>query len=160
MNCSPADEYDRRQGARDADRRRRIAAVVWDPNGPEIQIASEVVGRQLEAEAIVADADLAARYATMSAECDARIAARRLQEGWAPLNSITIIGDDEEVAAVPSRPTRPTREPLATEVERRLATYQGTRGLFSVADIERQILLERIEADLVAGLIDDEECPF
>jgi hypothetical protein len=82
MNYSAADEYDRRQGAREAEHRRRIAAVVWDPDGPEIQIASETVGRHLEAEAAVAAAARAARYAAMSAECDARIAARRVQEGW------------------------------------------------------------------------------
>jgi hypothetical protein len=82
MNYSPADEYDRRQGAREAEHRCRIAAVVWDPNGPEIQIASEVVGRQLEAEATVAAAARAEAYAVMCAECDAKIAARRVQEGW------------------------------------------------------------------------------
>jgi hypothetical protein len=36
----------------------------------------------------------------------------------------------------------------------------GPRSPFSVLDVEREILLERIEAELAAGLIDDEECPF
>jgi hypothetical protein len=40
------------------------------------------VGRQLEAEATVAAAARAEAYAVMCAECDAKIAARRVQEGW------------------------------------------------------------------------------
>ena len=152
MNYSPVDEFNRRQEARDADHRRRIAAVVWDPNGPEVQIASEVVGRQLEAEAVEAAKVRAEAYAAMSAECDAMLAGRPVQEGGVPLDSVTVIDDDE--------PSRPQREPVSMEVERRLALHGGESYLVQAADIEREILLERYEADLAAGLIDDEECPF
>jgi hypothetical protein len=75
-----------------------------------------------------------------------------------PLDSVTLIDVDEEVAAAPPEPSRPRRV-LSPEVERRLAMY-GPLSPFGVLDVEHEILMERIEAELDAGLIDDEECPF
>lgn len=76
-----------------------------------------------------------------------------------PLDSVTLIDDDDEVAAAPPEPNRP-KWVVSPEVERRLALYGGARSPFSVLDFEREILLERYEADLAAGVVDDEESPF
>ena len=164
MSYSQADEYDRRMHAREIEYQRRVDAVVLDPAEQETEYIVEcakslIVDREMAAEAVVAAAARAEAYAVMSAECHAQIAARRVQEGWEPLDSVTPIDDNEEVAAAPPEPSRPEREPVSMEVDRRLAMY-GPRSPFSVLDVEREILLERIEAELAAGLIDDEECPF
>ena len=74
-----------------------------------------------------------------------------------PLEGTSIGHDDVEVSA-PPEPSRPRRV-LSPEVERRLAMY-GPRSPFSVLDVEREILLERYEAELGAGVVDDEESPL
>ena len=75
-----------------------------------------------------------------------------------PLDSVTLIDVDEEVAAAPPEPRRPRRV-LSPEVERRLAIY-GPLSPFGVLDVEHEILMEKIEAKLDAGQNDDEESPF
>ena len=40
---------------------RRMAALVYDPTGPEVQIASQTIARQLEEEAMVRERAIAAR---------------------------------------------------------------------------------------------------
>jgi hypothetical protein len=105
-----------------------------------------------DSEEVATAAARAEAYAVMSAECFAQIAARRVQEGWEPLDSVTVIDDDE--------PSRPQREPVSMEVERRLALRGGESFLVKAADIEQEILIERYKADLAAGLINDEDFPF
>lgn len=175
MSYSPADEYARRQGAREADYRRRIAAVVWDPNGPEFQIASEVVGLQLEAEAVEAAKVRAEAYAAMSAECNARIAARRVQEGWEPLDRVTLIDDNDENVMAPAGPEPPEpqrqRTPLQERANALFLEYEysqrgctrsrsAARFCKTEADFESELLMERAQRNLAAGLMDNEECPF
>ena len=152
MSYSMADEYDRRMRARRIEYERRCDAVVYDPNNPLTMFPEAIVDREMAAEAVTAAAARAEAYAVMSAECFAQIAARRVQEGWEPLDSVTVIDDDE--------PSRPQREPVSMEVERRLALRGGESSLVKAADIEQEILLERYEADLAAGVVDDEDSPF
>ena len=163
MSYSQADEYDRRMHAREIEYQRRVDAVVVDPAEQETEYIVEcakslIVDREMAAEAVVAAAARAEAYAVRSAECDAMLAGRPVQEGGVPLDSVTLIDDDEEVAAAPPEPSRPRRV-LSPEVERRLAMY-GPRSPFGVLDVEREILMERIEAELDAGVVDDSECPF
>lgn len=154
MSYSMADEYDRRMHAREIEYQRRVGAVVLDPAEQESEYIVEwakslIVDREMAAEAVVAAAARAEAYAVMCAECFAQIAARRVLEGGVPLDSVTLIDDDEEVAAAPPEPSRPKRV-VSPEVERRLALYGAARSPFSVLDVEREILLERYEADLAA----------
>ena len=180
MSYSQADEYDRRMHARAIEYQRRVDAVVVDPAEQEteyiVECAKElIVNREMAAEAVIAAAARAEAYAVMSAECEAHIAARRVQEGWEPLDRVTLIDDDDENVMAPAGPEPPEpqwqRTPLQEQAHALFLEYESNqrghtrsrsaaRFYKTEADFERELLMERAERNLAAGVVDNEESPF